>query len=60
MFTSIFVSFSPTSTFIPFDRFFLPLKTSEIPPANPPAIAYTPGASDTAFPAIIATTSSAI
>ena len=31
MFTSIFVSFSPTSTFIPFARFFFPLNTSVIP-----------------------------
>jgi len=57
MFTSIFTSLSPASTFIPFDKFFFPLSTSEIPPANPPDILATPGTSDTATPAITATTS---
>ena len=60
MFTSIFVSFSPTSTLIPFDNFFFPLNTSDIPPANPPAVSTTPGTSDTAIPAITETTSSDI
>ena len=44
----------------PLLKFFFPLKTSEIPPANPPAIPATPFTSETAFPAITATTSSAI
>ena len=56
-FLSIFTSFSSASTLIPFDRFFFPLSTSEIPPANPPDILATPGTSDTATPAITATTS---
>jgi len=60
MFTSIFASVSATSTFIPFDSFFFPLNTSEIPPANPPAVSTTPFTSDTATPAIIDTTSSDI
>ena len=47
-------------SFIPFAKFFFPLKTSVIPPANPPAISATPETSDTATPAITATTSSAI
>ena len=60
MFTSIFALFSSISAFIPLAKFFFPLNTSENPPANPPAIPETPGTSETATPAITATTSSDI
>ena len=60
MFTSIFVVPSFVSTLIPFAKFFLPLRTSVIPPANPPDISATPGTSETAIPAIVAITSSSI